>query len=192
MQLIVELTGHTPLLMHNIRLADPDDPITVEIAGITSKKKKTPEDRADIARLEWHGCLYADDDGPYIPTANVRRSFAKAGAIRRLTTAVNRGVIMRTMQTELGYPGPRGIPDLWAREEYRHRAMVGIQGKRTPRTRPIFTEWSLAVEIELLTDALGLDDFTDIVSTAGRCEGLGDNRVNGYGRFATTVIEMAQ
>ena len=45
MDIKLELTGTTPLLMHNISLADPDNPFVKEIQTYTSKRKKTEDDR---------------------------------------------------------------------------------------------------------------------------------------------------
>jgi hypothetical protein len=38
-----------------------------------------------------------------------------------------------------------------------------------------------------VTETLDLDDFEAIVQAAGVVEGLGDNRINGMGRFTALV-----
>ena len=44
MKIIIELTGTSPLLMHNPRMVDPEFELNREIKAITSKRKKTDED----------------------------------------------------------------------------------------------------------------------------------------------------
>ena len=53
------------------------------------------------------------------------------------------------------------------------------------RTRPQFYPWALEVYGILIPDAgLNFDTLKQIFELAGIVEGIGDNRVNGYGRFA--------
>lgn len=54
------LTGVTPLLVHNARLADPLDPIVRQTKPISGKRSKTEEDHLELARLEFIGGLYYD------------------------------------------------------------------------------------------------------------------------------------
>jgi len=59
------------------------------------------------------------------------------------------------------------------------------------RVRPQFFPWALTVSGVFVTDAgLNVDELKRIVDLAGRVEGIGDNRVNGYGRF-TAELEMS-
>lgn len=190
MKVRIEERGTSPLLMHNIQLADPDNRFVQDIATFTGKRKKTEDDRRAIEKLEWYGGLYADEDGPVMPTAAMRRCIEQAGIISKQKTAVRRALAFGDLSVPLVYDGPRDLDALWKLPEFRNRAMVGIQGKRTVRVRPQFREWALVADAELLTDVLDLDDFRRIVSLAGRAEGLGDNRVNGYGRFTAVVTEL--
>jgi hypothetical protein len=49
--------------------------------------------------------------------------------------------------------------------------------------------WALEVEGLFIEDAgLNIDELEHIVELAGLVEGIGDNRVNGYGRFVGTVV----
>jgi hypothetical protein len=57
------------------------------------------------------------------------------------------------------------------------------------RVRPSFMPWSLSVTGLFVEDAgVNWDEFVSIVQLAGVVEGIGDNRVNGYGRFIGTVV----
>jgi hypothetical protein len=42
----------------------------------------------------------------------------------------------------------------------------------------------------LLANLLDFDEFEEIVHTSGVVEGLGDNRVNGWGRFEAEVMKI--
>lgn len=183
MRISLHLTGSTPLMVHNVALADPDNPYVRQIAAITSKRSKTPEDRAEIARLEWLGGLYVDDGVAVMPTANVRRALERAGALRRLGAAVVRGVIPYTVSVPIDHNGPREVAKLVELPEYRDTRPVGVQRAKTVRTRPVFRDWSLSMEAELLEDVLDFDDLAAVAELAGRVEGLGDARKLGYGRF---------
>lgn len=185
----IELTGTTPLLCHNIRLADPDDAVTRAIAEITAKRKKTEEDRKEIARLEWFGGLYAVDDisGPALPTGNLRKCLIQAAKLSRQGTAVQRALHFRELYVPLHHDGPRDIDALSRTPAFVNRASVGVGQNRVIRVRPQFPRWSIVASAELLDDVMDIADLRLIVERAGLVEGLGDNRVNGYGRFEGSV-----
>jgi hypothetical protein len=190
MRVLTVLTGDTPLVQHNIQLADPDNRFTREIAKLTSKRTKTEDDRQTIARLEFLGGLYIGRSGIHIPSANVRKCFAEAAVIRKLKKAVLRAVVPIEVELPLRYDGPADPDALWLDPAYRFTTSVGISGRTITRTRPMFPGWSLEAEWELLTDALDYDAFEWVVQTAGLVEGLGDNRINNYGRFKAEVKQL--
>lgn len=190
MRITIEMVGTTPLLTHNIRLADPDDEIVRQIAAITSKRKKTEDDRLAIAKLEWYGGLYRVNGGPPImPTGNIRKCLIQAAKINRQGIQVSRALAFTELQVPIAYEGPDDVDELFTHAEFHHRSSVGIGTKRTQRTRPQFPRWALIANAELFEDAMDLDDLTAVASRAGRIEGLGDNRTNGYGRFTAKVVE---
>lgn len=188
MNITFELTGTQPLLCHNISLADPDNPIVAEIATYTGKRKKTEDDRRAIERLEWYGGLYIDNGRPVLPTANIRKSFIRAGTISKLGTAVTRALQFTSLQVPIAHGGPDDIDLLFADKSFHNRAAVGISGKRTMRVRPMFPKWAVVAEAILLEDVMDLADLVRVADLAGKAEGLGDNRVNGYGRYAVRVL----
>lgn len=188
MRIVLQLDGITGLVMHNDRLADPDDQIVRAIKEITSKRTKTDADHAEVARLEWFGGLYHDAEaGIYLPTWNVVRCLEEAGKITKKGRSVIRAVAVASDKTPVLYDGPREPAKLWDRPEFRFRKMVGVGGKRIARMRPIFRRWAVALEAELLTDVMNIGDFEQIAEQAGRSEGLGDARKLGYGRFTVRV-----
>jgi hypothetical protein len=183
------LTGRTPLVVHNSRLADPEDEIVRQIKEITSKRKKTDEDHRTVGRLEWYGGLYLGDDRePVLPTANVRRCLVEAAKTRKLGKQLGRAVSFVEFLTPIIYDGPKDIDKLYSRPEFRLRASVVNNGQsRIMRVRPKFPAWEITADLELLDDMLNPNDLKDIASLAGLIEGLGDNRVNGFGRFAAEL-----
>lgn len=187
MQVKLQIVGSTPLLMHNIQLADPDNDWAKEIAVYTAKRKKTEDDRREIERLEWFGGLYVEDGRIVMPTGNIRKSFVQAGKISKQGTQVSRALQFADLNVPLAYDGPADLEALYADKAYSNRAAVGISGKRTMRVRPQFVNWAIAAEAELLEEVMDPGDLSRVADRAGKAEGLGDNRVNGYGRFSVEV-----
>lgn len=188
MDIRIELTGNTPLLMHNIELADPDNPIVREIATYTGKRKKTEDDRRAIERLEWFGGLYVEDGRIVVPTRMLRKCFVQAGKVTKQGTQVTRALQFTDRYVLLAYDGPDDPQELFKRNEFHDRAAVGISGKRTMRVRPKFPAWSLVADALLLESVMDLDDLRRVAELAGKAEGLGDNRVNGFGRFSVRIV----
>lgn len=190
MRIILKLDGVTGLVLHNERLADPDDLYTRAIGEITAKKTgKTDKDREEMARLEWYGGLYHEPEiGVYVPSWNVIRCLEQAGKITKKGAAVIRAVSAVTDKLPLQYEGPADLAKLYAMPEYRLRKMVGVKGGRVVRMRPIFRRWSLEFEAEFLEDVMNIGDLERIAEQAGRSEGLCNARKLGYGRFRCEVI----
>ena len=196
-RMIVSLDGRTaangaPLLMHNERLADPLDPFSLEIAKISKKRGKTEADHLEIARLEFAGGMYHDEEvGPYIPGWHVIRCIQNAGKQHKLGASVLRGVTPVSMKAPVEYAGPRDIESMWKAGTFALRKSVGISSARTMRTRPVFEEWQLRVEIEIDLNVLDPEKIDQLAEEAGRYQGLGDYRPI-YGRFAGSAALVKQ
>lgn len=187
MKVTVQLVGTSPLLQHNVQLADPDNEFTKKIAAYTGKRKKTEDDRQAIARLEWFGGLYLEDGRPVMPTRWLRKCFINSGKISKMGTAIARGLAFSDLNVPIAYDGPTDLDDLYANPRFVNKDAIGIAMKKTMRTRPQFPNWAVVAEGVIMEDALDFDVFCKIVERAGKVEGLGDNRVNGYGRFEAKV-----
>ena len=191
MRTLLQLTGKTPLVMHNVRLADKDDPITRQIKELTDKpgKNRTDADSASIEHLEFLGGLYYEKGfGVYVPTWNIVRCLERGGTITRDGTTLVRALAVVTDKVVLDHDGPKEAVELWKHEEYRWRTSVGVNRGKVTRMRPIFRRWSVTFEAELLEEVMNPSDLLRVAITAGRSEGLGDARKLGYGRFD---VEMA-
>jgi hypothetical protein len=188
MQVEIELTGQTPLLMHNPHLVDPEFPITREIKALSAKRKKTDEDYAQIALLEWRGGLYVEDGVIVEPVAKVRKCLVEAARISKQGKDMERALILDGITVPLDYDGPTDLDELYATPEFVSRLSVGVRGNRVMRTRPQFMPWALKVSGVLIQDAgLNFEHLEQIAVLGGRAIGIGDNRVNGYGRFDVKV-----
>jgi len=192
MRIHIEITGKTPLMMHNERLADQDDPITKQIKEYTDKgSDKTENDKATVSLLEWRGGLYLDaKDEICMPSANVIRCFYNAATVTKAGKKIERGLSPIELSVPLVTDGPRHVDKLIKLPEYFDRRMVGIGKRRIKRTRPFFPKWSFEIDFEMLEDVLNLSALVNIVDLAGRAVGLADARRIGYGRFDAQVTKL--
>ena len=191
MRIQLTMKSTSPLVMHNVRLADPGNSITKAIAQITDKgSNMSDDDRLEVARLEFYGGLYLGRGGPVVPSQNIIRTIANAAKVRRLGKDIERSMITTALEFPLIYKGPKDAAGLWANETFRYSAAVRVGRGVVSRMRPRFPEWQVTSEWELMTDILNLRDFASIAEAAGIIEGMGDNRRNGYGRFTADVVEM--
>jgi hypothetical protein len=184
--LTIRLEGeeNEPLIMHNGLLADREYEWTKRLSAVTGKRKKTDEDHAAVAELEWRGGLYYDPElGPYLPGDNVRRSLLDAARLSKEGKNIERGVLRLTKRNRLQYDGPRDPEKLWADPRFRHRAMVKVSTSKVARTRPQFLGWSATVTIDFDTAVLDSRDLLRIAQAAGQFIGIGDGRPFYGGRF---------
>ena len=188
----IEIAGvpGVPLLTHNERLANPSDPIARRMKEITSKRKKTDDDHLDLARLEFEGGFYlTEDDRPGIPTWNVFRCIQEGGKRNRLGKSIERSVqMLGTDVVPISFDGPKTVQGMWDAGCYDQRS-VKVGQSKVIRTRPSFRNWSVEVDLMLLTEVLGTDDFAMAVENAGIMEGLGDYRPR-FGRFDVADMVM--
>lgn len=191
MQITITVVGTSPLLMHNPQMVDPEFDLNRQIKALTSKRKKTDDDLGMIERLEWFGGIYTEATPKGImvvqPSSKLRKCLVEAARISKMGKQVERGLSFNSLNIPLGFDGPQDLEKLWESGRYKSRLSVGVAGKRIMRVRPQFLPWSLTAKAELLTDVLNLDDLTAIANLAGIAVGIGDNRINGYGRFTAEV-----
>lgn len=191
MKIEVQLTGTSPLLMHNPRMVDKEFEISREISSISAKRKKTDEDMRSIERLEWYGGLYEHDGMVVQPSSKVRKCLINTARMSKLGKGVERALSFSSLFVPLHYDGPKDIDALFADKRFHSRLSVGIGPKRVMRVRPQFFPWAMQVDGLFVEDAgLNFDELRRIVELAGVVEGIGDNRVNGYGRFVGVIREV--
>lgn len=175
--------------MHNVRLADPDEPIVRQIAEITAKKKAmTDADQLEVARLKFFGGMYYDGEiGPYLPAANIFASLIGAARKTRQGQVVEAGVIWLADKARLEYDGPRDPDMLWngGDSPFVDRRMVKVGASRVPGIRPIFPGWAAEISIDYDEGSLSLASLRSFAERAGRA-GIGDFR-RFYGRYTAAI-----
>jgi hypothetical protein len=178
-----------PLIVHNGLLADRDYEWTRQLSAVTGKRKKTDEDHAEVARLEWRGGLYYDETaGPYLPGDNVRRCLLDAARLSRDGKSIERGVLRLSRVNRLEYDGPRDPEKMWADGRFTHRAMVRVTTSKVARTRPKFVGWSALVAVTFESTVLDRADLLRIAEAAGQYIGIGDGRPFYGGRFTIEAV----
>lgn len=195
MKVRFDLQGTSPLLMHNPRMVDPEFEINRQIKAITSKRKKTDEDLKQIERLEWYGGLYVSNGASTAtvvqPTSKVRKCLINAARISKLGKMLERAISFGDLYIPLAYDGPKDIDALFKEPRFHSRLPVGVGNKRVMRVRPQFFPWALSCTGLFVEDAgLNFEEVERIVELAGVVEGIGDNRINGYGRFIGKVTRV--
>lgn len=195
MKIRIQVQGTSPLLMHNPQMVDPEFPINREIKALTSKRKKTDEDLRQIEKLEWYGGLYTAQNGKGLivvqPSSKLRKCLINTARISKLGKGLERALSFATLNVPLKYDGPNDIDALYGDTKFRSRLSVGIGNKRVIRCRPQFMPWAFGVDGIFVEGAgVNFDELERIVELAGVVEGIGDNRVNGYGRFEAEIVVL--
>lgn len=173
--------------MHNARLIDPLDPISKKIRAVSGKMRKTDDDHAELAHLEWLGGIYFHaETGPFIPAPNLHKAIVEGARLKKDGKKVERGVLLETMLIPVQYDGPRDLETLFNDKRFVHRAPVKVMSARVMRTRPVFPAWTLKAIGHFDSAQIDEADLRHAAATAGVMIGLGDNRPT-YGRFTTTL-----
>lgn len=190
----VKIKGIRPLLMHNGRLSDPLDPFTKRLKVATKKREKSDEDHEEVARLEFDGGMYHDEEiGPYIPWDNLQAVIERGATKRKLGKQFKAFVGVDPVGgpgAALLYKGPRDPDALWKDRDYVFTKPARLQGKRVVRTRARFQDWWLSFRVEVLDGAVTEEQLKQAISDGGAAEGLGDWRPR-YGRFVVESVKEA-
>lgn len=173
------IVGTRPLLMHNGRLADRDDPYSRRMSAITSNKKKTDADYEELNRLSFLGGLYLDEnDEPCIPNFVFEACIiGKGGAARKERMGKESAAALWVPEdAPLIYEGPREPDKLWEDKKFVSEAMVRVGTSKVKRIRPIFKEWSAHITVEFNEQLLDESDVRRWIEVAGQQVGLMDWR----------------
>jgi hypothetical protein len=182
-----QLNGERPLLMHAARLADPLDPIKIDLERITRKRDKTIADHESIGKSEWYGGFWLRDQRPCIPSEAIESAFIAAARTRRKGPQARAGFSCTTSPL-LVFDGPNDLSSLWEDKAFRFRFPVNVNNAKVMRTRPRFNSWHVVVDIEFLPSLLNPTEVFEIMEIAGFREGLGDWRPR-FGRFSVRRLE---
>lgn len=181
-----KLTGDLPLIMHNVRLANPSDPIAKEIKKIGSLRKKTDADFEEMAHLEFLGGLYMDGDGPCIPGECLEAAMIEGAKKVKQGQQAKAGIY--ASNASLIYKGPRKPEELWKAEGFQYVKAVRIGKSRIIRMRPIFQNWSAQAEIKFDDAVLDRGDVEQFMQKVATEVGLLDRRPR-FGRFTAKLTD---
>ena len=191
MQITVSAVGTKPLLLHNVDLANPLNPWARKMADLrgTPSKRRTEKWHEEMAYVSFMGAFYEipDVNGVGLPAENVRRSLIDAAKASRLGTQVQRALMVTTPAIPLIFDGPKDPEKMWETGNFHLTRMIRGTGGASPTTYPIFREWAVKVPFDLDESLLNVRDLTEIAERAGRIEGLGASRKQGYGRYQALI-----
>lgn len=183
----VKLTGTRPLLMHSDRFANPLDPMTKAHKELTKKRTKTDQDHEDIAKSEWRGSLYYDEDkGPVLPEHVLFGAIHEGAKKSKLGKQFLPGVELMEGEYPLEYDGPRDIEGLWNKGFYDCRSVV-VSRARLMRYRPMFRKWSVTIDVAFNPELVSKSQLVKAIRDSGEQCGIGDYRPK-FGRFTSEVL----
>lgn len=182
-----KIIGVAPLLLHNAQLADPLNDWAKAMKKISSKRNKTEDDHAELARLEWYGGLYVKRGRIVWPGVNTEACIIGGAKKMRLGTKCKSSVFCLD-DVPLGYDGPTDIDELWERQANRLTVPAGVNGRKIMRTRAMFETWWLdEVVITYEPTIIDADNIYQAFTIAGEQCGFGDWRPR-YGRFVVELL----
>jgi len=190
----VHLSNLTPLIMSNDTLCDPLNPLTKEFKEISSNRKKEETHHLAMAKIEWLGALYYNDEiGFFMPSKCLLgcfRTAAKKFKMGLMTKAI-------TLDQHIGTPligYEKETPDsLWQRSNSKgekihiFKCSVVNNGGRVISTKPIINKWECTFDLFLNTEIMNEAKLEKIIETAGVEYGIGSLRPGlakgAYGKF---------
>lgn len=179
------------MIVHNGELADPFYVFSQEIKKISGKRKKTEADHEMMAKLEWRGGLYVNEDKLIVPSDCFEASLVGAAKLSRLGKDAARGLFVEDHLVIRGEGIPETVNDAVLDEMYdsgkfTFRKGVRVGTAKVMRTRPIFGLGWFADATVVFNDAVfNKQQIEDLVDTAGTQIGLCEWRPR-YGRFAVS------
>lgn len=189
-KLVCRVSGLLPVIFHNGDLADPLNEFAKAMRQVSSKKKKTEADFAQLAKLEFMGGLYFDAKGRVIiPDFAIEACLVNAAKKDRKGKHAQAAIF--ASHAVLEYDGPRTREELWEDGRFRYSVGVRVGQSRVIRTRPKFNEWAAEMDIEFDDSLMNQDEIEHIIRTAGLQIGIGDRRPK-FGRFKVDSIKPAK
>lgn len=179
----IEVMGVSPLIMHNGQTADPMNKFSKELKGVSGKRKKTDEDFAEMARIEWHAGLYVNAEGKLIIPSHVVESCIIDGAKKSKLGKQFKSAVFVNDDCLLDVGIKYGkATDLWNDDRFRDTRGVRVNQARVMRTRPIFHNWSTTISVCFDDEQVNESEVRRAVDDAGSKCGLCDYRPK-FGRF---------
>lgn len=200
-QLKVTWKGITPLLMHSCKCVNPLHPISKASSLLTSKKKKTEEDHARLADLDWLAGAYLINDYEniddyfekendlYMPAENIEATIVNAGKNFKKGTKIQKYCYVLDERNVFNYGEKKTIEELINDYSYRDTRPMNVMRSKILRTRPRFNRWETVFTLMYDESQIDLDEIVEIMKYAGQYVGLCDSRPK-YGKFVATIEEI--
>lgn len=182
----IHIEGVRPLLIHRGGLANPLDEHAKSIKEISKKRVKSDADYAELARREFIGSLYWDEEiGPYVPSEMVEATIIGGGKKSKLGSTLKSGLQINEERIPIQYDGVRTIEGMHDIGMYLD-SIVKVGQAKTTRRRPMFVNWSMDCTATIDPTLLDVAQVQMSIDSAGRVVGMGDWRPR-YGRFTASV-----
>lgn len=182
------VTGTSPLMMHSDKFANPLLPATKAHKELTSKRKKTDEDHEAIAKSEFIGGCYWDEDvGFYIPGQNFDATFLAGAKLSKMGVHWKRGALVVTDKSKLIFDGPKTPEKLWENPAFVDCRGVKVGTAKVMRYRPIFLKWAAELQVAVNPDVLNISEAKKAIEDAGKLIGVCEYRPR-FGRFEVAYV----
>jgi hypothetical protein len=177
--------------MHSGALIDPQNEFTKALKKVSAKRPKTEADENEMARLEFLGALYVDDDRKIVlPDVNIMATLIKGAAKFKKGKDAQAGVMVESHGTlEFPFKGTATPEALWESGQFSDRRNVKIQRNSIMRVRPRFNKWASRFALDIDDEICDPADVKHWLETAGARIGVGDYRPM-FGRFE--VVEWKE
>lgn len=203
--LTVKINGVKPLMVRNVQLANPLNPIVKLIKSYSGKRKKTDEDLEVLSQLEWVGGLYTSESfqdiqvsngivtpvgggNCILPAAGIEAALVSAAKKFKLGTTFKSAILIDE-DPEINFAGKsKEIADLVRNPNYIDIRAVTVNRVKIMRTRPIFPDWSISFELQYLPDQISKQQIKDVLDIGGRVVGMFEYRP----RFGSYSYELNQ
>lgn len=186
----IAMKGTKTLIMHSCASVNPLHPLAIEIKKITANRKKTEEDLAKLAELEWEAGLYWDNViGLYMPAGNIEACIREGAKARKRGKDIVKGFNVAEMKIPVDIGESLTIDQM--RKDYRFydTRPMKVKTSRVMRTRPRFDTWRLEFDANYDEKLLDFNDVVEAAEYAGQYIGICDSRPK-YGTFVTTITEL--
>lgn len=184
----IKITGKSPFLMHSDRLANPLDKMTKAHKELTNKRKKTDDDHLAIARSEFiGGCYWNQETGFFLPAQNLEACLIAAAKMQKLGVKFKQGVSV--IEMELPFIGfEKKTPEqLWEDDNFIDVRGVKVGTSKIMRYRPMFRKWTMNATVAVNENVVSVNEVKKAIEDAGALIGLGDYRPR-FGRFNVEFV----
>jgi hypothetical protein len=186
------IRGLVPTILNNGRKANPMDKFAKAAKAILSTKKRgsvlSDEQAEELAKIEFMGALYVDDEGQVCwPGENIESMIGASARKFRRGDDAKIGMLVDG-DWPLLYDGPKDIEALWKDLKFRKVCMAKLKGVPVLKCRPIFHQWELEFVVSYDPEIIDANTIQQWLEMGGRRVGLSDWRPK-YGRFEVLSVK---